>query len=244
MIKLLSVLGLFLAFTAPTVAHAALKEIVLAPEDVFIPDGFDNNDRAEIVLHGYFSNTCYRASHATAQINGDKIVLKNMAYYEDDAPCMEMMIPWTTSVSVGVLKAGSYHVFVHQDATALKAVGSLPVAVATTKSIDEHLYAYVKGVTVKQTGSRADSITITGSFSTTCLYIKDVIIEQTKADVISVLPLLAVDANKVCANVFIAIPFKKTVKINRQLTQKSTLFHVRSLNGQALNDVETNILAQ
>ena len=150
---------------------------------------------------------------------------------------MEMIVPWTTTVSVGVLKSGHYKVQVQKSLRATKGFGSFPVAVSTSKSIDDHFYAYVTNVMVRENANREASVTISGSYSMDCIYLKDVMVVKHKADVINVLPIVDTHKDKACAHLFVPVPFHKTIHLKKALTEKATLFHVRSMNGQSLNYV-------
>ncbi len=54
---------LFACLAASAAAHGAprsVPKLVVAPVDnVFVPAGFDDNDNVEVVLQGYFANSCY-----------------------------------------------------------------------------------------------------------------------------------------------------------------------------------------
>ena len=234
-----SIAGLLLLLTSGILlsAHAEVQEVIQMPDKVFIPDGFDNNDHVEIVLHGAFRNSCYRAGPAVAKVVKDQIIIKNMAYLEQGTVCTDMMVPWTTTVSVGVLSTGKYQVLIQNAARSTQSEGSFFVAEAISKSIDDYLYAYVNSATVLLDPNGMASITISGSFSMSCMVFREVKIVHKKADVINVLPIIDIDKTTNCAHYFVPVPFQKTIHLKEALTERSSLFHVRSMNGQAINFV-------
>jgi hypothetical protein len=222
----------------PFSAFAAAEELIQLPEKVFTPDGFDNNDHAEFVLHGHFPNNCYRAGQATATIKNGKVFVTNIAYRDTDSLCTKMSVPWSTAVSIGALPKGSYPIYVLAPTGEQILFESLQVAEARSKSIDDYPYAYVNGVLVKVDRLRGiPLVTISGSFGMTCMYIRKIKIVQNKRDVISILPIVDFDRSKPCGYPFAPIPFERTIRFTNPLEARATLFHVRSMNGQALNRV-------
>ncbi len=232
-----SVLLMALALTAPTAGFAAIQEVVQIPENVFIPDGFDSNDHTEMVLYGHFPNTCFHAGAATATFSDGKILVKNSAYMETEGNCIKMIVPWMTTVSAGVLPAGNFPVVFQKSGTELMNFGNFPVATSISQSIDDHLYAYVNSAMIRNDSTGTPSVTLSGSFGISCMYIKEVRLERNKADVVTVLPIVDLDQTKPCAVMFAPIPFESTFKLDSPLKTPATLFHIRSMNGQSVNRV-------
>jgi hypothetical protein len=108
------------------IAAALLPTMVLAtpityeanvPVDhVYIPSGFDSNDSAEAVVTGFLPNLCYKAPKSTVSIKDGKIAVsvkatKNIAGGRM-AYCANVIVPYTESISIGVLDKGKYKVSV------------------------------------------------------------------------------------------------------------------------------------
>jgi hypothetical protein len=226
-----------LALALPLSAFAGQEEFIQSPEKVFTPVGLDNNDHAEIVLYGHFPNSCYRAGPATVRVEGGSIVIQNRAYRDTSANCIQMSVPWATTIPLGVLPARSYNIFVDAPTGESQLFEHLEVALSASPEIDDYLYAFVNGVMINTDRTNTATMTLSGSFGVTCMYLKDVTILRNKANVVTVLPIVAFDHTKVCAHPFAPIPFQKTLRIAGPLETRATLFHIRSVNGQALNRV-------
>ncbi len=221
---------------SPFAAVAGIQEVIQLPQHVFIPGGFDNNDQVEIILHGRFSGTCYQAGRTSVQVSGDNIVIRNTSYFNPDVPCLKMFIPWTSTVHVGALKAGNYHVYVQKSETAVGIVGELPVKMSISASIDDYLYAHVDSAQVSLDERSVPTITLSGTFGMSCMYIREVKLIQDTPDVVSVLPIVDFDRSKPCA-VIAPFPYQTTVMMDHAVDAGGTLFHIRSLNGQSVNYV-------
>ena len=94
----------------------AANNAVLVPapiEKVFVPLGFDDNDKVEVIVHGEFPSSCYKMGPAGATVDavGKKIVINAQAYYYPGAVCISMMVPFIKSVELpGLMAPGVYEV--------------------------------------------------------------------------------------------------------------------------------------
>ncbi len=118
------------------------------------------------------------------------------------------------------------------------ALESFSVIGAKSLTIDDYLYAYVNSLLVKvDPQSRIPTITLSGSFGMTCMYLQEVRIVRDDNDAVVILPIVGMGKPETCAVSMPAIPFQKTITLESPLLENLTLFHVRSLNGQAINQV-------
>lgn len=228
----------FVVSVLPFSSTARAEEFIQLPEKVFVPAGFDDNDHAEIVLYGHFPDSCYRAGEAAAKFTNGHIVVTNFAYRDEGPNCLKVLVPWTTTVSVGVLRTGTYPIDVQAPNREPIPFGRLGIEPAQNRSIDDYPYAYVNGVLARVGNDRGDVVvTLSGSFGLTCMVLREIKIDREKRDVITILPVVALDRSKACGHPFAPIPFRKTFRVAGPLESRSTLLHVRSMNGQALNQV-------
>ncbi len=242
-----------LGLTSGVVAFADItppQKVRIAPDKMFAPTGFDDNDNAQIVLSGAYPNTCYKAGQVSAEVdtNSHQIRVKNEAYFYDSSWCLFVMVPWMQTVNLGTVPAGEYEVLFEQDEGVAVAPSKLGVSAATHSGADDYLYALVDEVSVehaedsRRTGDiktkahddKRHILTLQGSLPSSCAKLKEVRVVRKNADVFEVLPIIEVAQNVICQPVL--RPFRTTVDLGRDVKGEA-LVHVRSLNGQAVNRV-------
>lgn len=237
----------YVSACAPFVAFAALAEdpqpeLVTAPiENVFTPIGFDDNDNVEVVLHGHFTNSCTKVGPVSARVSEENktIYVTAQSWYEDLPFCegQEMYNPFTQSVQVGLLKAGSYEVKVEGSPD----VQARPLVVKehTVPTLDDYLYASVTSFEVREESERQrQRYTLRGVFPKQphgCLAIKRVDTKIVDGNVVVILPIAELKEGAECETVA-SREFVRTVTLPSYLSGRY-LFHVRVLNGQSLNQV-------
>ncbi len=227
-----------LLLISPLQAFAEVAEVTWLPEKVFTPNGFDDNDQVQVTLHGQFPNSCYRAGAVTAKIENGKIIVLNKAFHDLSPFCIDMLVPWTTTVTVGTLAPGNYEVLVISPAETPVSYEKFTVQAAKSVSIDDYLYAYVNAVMVKvDPRTRIPSVTLSGTFGMTCLFIQEIKIIRDESDTVVILPIVGIGKPETCGYPIAPIPYRKTIVLNKPLLERMTLFHVRSLNGQAISQV-------
>lgn len=223
----------------PQAAFSAPPEVQIVretPEVVFAPPGFDSNDHVQVILNGTFINTCHKLGPARAEVvPGSKSVRVTQESYVTDSPfCLQVLVPYTSVVDVGLLPAGNYSVEVAGESQNTD-FGTLSIAPALDSSLmgpDNKLYALVEEVLYD-----GQVMTVKGKLPAACAKLKEIQVLTRKKNIVEVLPLVETIRpieSEDCATVL--IPFEKKVALNLPWTG-STLFHVRSLNGQSLNKV-------
>lgn len=196
----------------------------------YIPDGFDTNDHVQIVAEGAFPNTCYRPASINGRVDESKkaVVVDSLAY-KYSGMCLQMIVPFSSTVDVGLLKQGTYSVV---DSGSNKALGEMKVRVAPSSSADDFLYAPVSQAYLKNEAG-ATTVTVEGEFSNSCLSLKDVVV-NVQPKVIVVQPVSELSDSTDCKNG--SFPFEKTVRVEGA-NKGRYLLHVRSLNGKAINNL-------
>ncbi len=232
-----SALSLVATAQAEPARYNGVSIIKDMPEAAFAPPGFDSNDHSQVVLAGTFMNTCYKAGPASADVDPltNTIQVTQKAYYLDSSWCMQMLVPYTTTVDVGILPPGNYTVKLVGEQKQEKAMETLSIAMANDNlGPDDAFYAiadevsYSKGV-----------MTLKGRLPGACTRLKEIQVLTRKANIVEVLPVLeSVSSGNgavACADDFMS--FVKEVAVKLPSWKGRALFHVRSLNGQALNKV-------
>lgn len=217
--KLTAFICAYLCFSSPALAATV--------ESVFIPNGFDDNDNVQIVLKGSLPSTCWKVTGVSVIKESDYSFSIEPTSSEANRVCMPVAIPFHRVVDLGTLNSGNYLIRVgHQ-----KMPYTLSVAKSTSGQKDELLYAnivsgYVKDKTLTLKGIHPDA---TFTLDSTNVTVRD--------NVIEVLPVAHSSREN---GIFVTIPFEMQVDLSKMVEEGETyLIHVRSLNGNSLNLVES-----
>jgi hypothetical protein len=196
-------------------------------EQVFIPQGFDDNDNVQIVVQGQLPSTCWQVTGVDVKKESDFDFSVEVISTRANRICVPVAIPFHRVVDLGTLNSGEYIVRAGYE----KMPRYLRVAKSTSGQKDERMYAnitagYVKDQTLTLKGLHPDS---TFKMEETQVTVHDKVIE--------VLPIAQSSRG---SGLFVTIPFDTTVDLSKIVkTGETYLIHVRSLNGNALNLVET-----
>ncbi|MBT4760901.1 MAG: hypothetical protein HOO06_04310 [Bdellovibrionaceae bacterium] len=226
----------FIALIIPVIAFALPKTTSLVPSKVYIPIGFDSNDSSEIVIEGQYMNSCYRSGLPTHTIDEErkKITVYNKTYVYENDFCLMVIVGYSKVINLGLLKPGNYSV--HFDGSERnEPMGMLPIAQSTAPSQDDYLYAPVDRVTFKPARSnKAARIILHGRFTNSCMSMDTVKVHRgANSDSIAVLPV----AKMGMGNCHPAdTPFNHEVSLEGH-GKGRVLLHVRSLNGQSINNI-------
>lgn len=223
------ILALAVLGTSQLYAQSDKPEMVkYTLKTVYLPLGFDSNDRVQIAAEGKLPDTCYKAGPITAKVNKEtkKIELRSRVY-KYDTVCLRMRTTFHQIAEVGILPEGNYKV-VNEVGDEL---GVLPVRKATTSAPDDHLYAPVGDSRVMTDENDSQLINIEGVFPDACLKMKEVRVFVDGRNVVTVLPI----AEKTGSNCMIAsFPYKTTASLPASLAKGSYLLNTRSLNGEGV----------
>ena len=196
----------------------------------YIPGGFDSNDRSQLVVEGYFPNTCYRVGpHEKKLDSSSNEISINQTAYKYKGPCLFMMVPFYQTVKVGILKANNYKV---KDADSGVELGVMPIQVAKNSGPDDYLYATVNEAYVGVVDGNKKAIVIQGELPGDCWSVKETRLIQDGKNVMTVLPIIEKVRQTNCNDY--RLPFVRTLDIPA-VTPGRYLLNVRSLSGEAVN---------
>jgi len=232
---LTAAIGLMGSITTPIMADTSPLEIVAPIDRIFVPNGFDDNDNVEVILHGEFRNTCYRVGHAGAkQLEGtNDIIVWATAYHYPQEDCAQVITPFIQTVRLGVMAAGTYRIIFEERPEITQ---SLRIEDASTSAPDDHFYAPVEFADVQmnqQTGQH--EMVVYGSFPRMfigCALFQEIRVIQQASDMMVVLPILRTTTGEECVNA--PVRFRRVVPLGRTL-QTDGLLHVRVLSGNSIN---------
>jgi len=207
---------------------------------VFIPRGFDSNDRVQLAVGGELKNSCFKISSNEVRVDSQAktITVKQHAYVYMGF-CLMMIVPYSEIVTVGIVeKPGIYQLI---DGSSGAKMGSIEVSSARTLEQDEYVYAPISDVNVEQflegsseNNSEKNKLILSGAFSNNCTEFKEVKVSQFENTI--VIQPITIFNRPLSECIEDNIKFTKTVVLDPSL-RGDYLIHVRSLNGAAVNRV-------
>ena len=213
--------------------------LVSAPvEKVFVPQGFDDNDKVEVIVHGHFTSSCYKMGPVTAAINHEtnKILVRAESYFYPNAVCIQMMIPFIKSVELpGQLSAGVYSIEVAQSPDLKPTV--LSVGRSTSPDPDDYLYAGVNSVDLTRGLPGQSEIVLRGEHPYLlqgCVKFTSVRTYMSPTNVLVVQPITEIVSGDQCPAGASDHHFEERVDVPALATGEYVI-HVRALDGNSLN---------
>ncbi|MFN9110527.1 MAG: hypothetical protein ACK5XN_10710, partial [Bacteroidota bacterium] len=158
-------------------AQTAPELIEVQPDTIFAPAGFDDNDNAQVVLHGVFPDACYKVGPTELVINHERreIAVTAKAYYYRGALCAQVRQRWSKPVEHGPLPSARYRLVTRMTGRSDQAKAELAVGVAQVSRPDEYDYAAVTDAVVS--GLARDeqaTLELHGTHAMTCLRVTEV----------------------------------------------------------------------
>ena len=218
--------------------NPVLVEVPLSK--VFVPAGFDTNDRIQFAVGGELRNSCFKvvAPEVKVDLETKTIVVKQQAYVYMGF-CLMMIMPYSKVVTLGVIEQpGTYQIV---EGRLGRSLGTIEVSLARTIEQDEFLYAPVSDVNIVQASGpnseedpQRNKVVLSGSFSNGCTEFKEIRVSQNENTIVVQPITIFKEQMSECKDE--KIEFLKTVVLDPKL-KGDYLVHVRSLNGAALNKV-------
>jgi hypothetical protein len=213
-------------------------EVPAEIEKIFIPQGFDDNDNVEVVVHGNFPNTCYQVGNVEAKVDAQArtVTVSATSFKYPGKFCIQSITPFIQTVKLGLIPEGNYQVIYSKDE---QVRNSLDVTRRKTESPDDYLYATVENAYIDvnfETGKQA--LKMQGHFPfffIGCMVLKDVRVLKSSGDVLVVQPIAEIVTDEaVCDTQTADRSFDYTSGLTEPF-QGEGLLHVRTLNGTSLN---------
>lgn len=226
-----------------THAHAESPSVSQEPapvEHVFVPQGFDDNDNAEVIIQGRFPNACMKTGPVEKSVDlQNKIIrLRPQVYVYRGEPCAQVIVPFIQRVTFGTLKEGEWKI----EIDGMPAVSPLPLTITRARSAtpDEFLYAPVEEVVLLPgaLGTR-QRLVVSGNWPLVtgggCFVMKQLIAKLGADNTLVVQPIAALRPPEQCSPSSLRKrAFQAAVTLEKSL-QSDALIHVRVLNGESLN---------
>lgn len=233
---------LFFLFSVVIISSDVLAEnprvINQLPGNVYLPVGFDDNDNTQLVIDGFFPNSCYRLAQYNVDVNSEqkKVTIYNQVYYYSGSPCLMVLVPYSRVINVGILSEGTYEVQFVNDKAQPVSKATLVVDKSSNPGPDDFFYAPVEDAYAELKSNGVHELVIRGEYTNTCMMMDRIKVHNIQNNVLVVQPILKLkDFSKPeCAQVM--IPYEERVVLSERPNDK-ILIHVRSLNGKALNKI-------
>ena len=229
--------GCFLAASSAAWADGEPRLVPSPIEKVFVPQGFDDNDNVEVVLHGHFPNSCYKVGPVTAQFDAATntyTVEARSYYYTGGMLCAQMVVPFIQTASLGLAAQGTYKVVVK--GRPVVEARPLDVVHSHSRGPDDYLYAPVAVAGLKTTNADADQVVVEGEYPYMfigCMEIREIRTSLTPDNVVIVQPIAELRGDADCVHHRPTFAF--TQSLGQKLPDGEYVVHVRTLNGNSLN---------
>lgn len=228
----------FLSIAAATacflsVQQAAASTIEYLPIDhVYTVKGFDSNDNTEIMVEGFLPDLCHQTPTAKSRVIGKKVLIDVTGYkaVEPGQICAQMIVPFLSTVDVGVLDKGNYKVIVN-GASGNAASADLFIDESSSSAVDNHVYANVDFVEKVQSDNK---ILLKGYNPSDCMELDRVDFISNELDSYAVLPIMK-KVRASCPRKM--VPFSYEATVPNDLNRDKVLLHVRVMNGKSVNTV-------
>jgi hypothetical protein len=221
------------------VAMAESPVLVVAPvEKVFVPQGFDDNDKVEVIVHGHFNSSCYKMGPVTASVDEStkKVTITAKAFYYAGATCIQMITPFIKSVEMSSrLASGSYTISVAERPNVESSM--LRVGKATRPDADDYLYAAVNNVGVETTTDGIRELVLKGQHPYLldgCVKFDEVKTFVGSDNTVVVQPITKIVYGDECRGA-VNNRFEHRSRLNGEMNRGEFLLHVRALDGNAVN---------
>ena len=222
----------FLILNASAGLAAGIERIEVPIGQVFVtsvPEG----KSVQIVLDGILPNGCYAVADYSTTAQDFAVRPHLYAFHRTDGSCADAPVPYTLSVSLGVLVVGDYTVVYPRPGLP---DGQRPFRVQKVRlpHVIEPLAASVSSVWISDSvrGDLPIPVELTGSLTRTCTSLLPDISVRLQGDVFVVLPLLHSFVDPFCA--FEMKPFQTVVTLPPP-GEGRFLVHVQSANGESVN---------
>jgi hypothetical protein len=239
--KVLLTLAAVVGVSGYAFADANNPVLVTAPvEKVYVPAGFDDNDKVEVIVHGHFNSSCYKMGPVSATVDEQtkRVTVSAQAFYYAGEACVQMITPFIKSVELDRhLSAGTYKITVadRPDATA----SGLKVVKSMRPDADDFLYASVNNATMETTADGTRELVLKGQHPYLldgCVKIDDIKTKLGEDKTLVVQPITSIVYGDECKGA-VNNRFEVRKSLNGQLTQGEYLMHVRVLDGNAINQL-------
>ncbi len=233
---MLRLAALFILISSNLFGQFAPMEEHVPLTNIFIPEGFDNNDIVEIIVEGYTPSLCHYEPKINVKIENKMIYLSAISQYKAQSDCIKSMVPFQKVVKIAKdLEAGIYTIMIEDffNLKTKKVITSqfrLKVKNSRSSTHDEKIYANIEYIIPRS----SNSIDLIGYHPSSC-YKKDKVQIKKISNTIVILPQLKIEKYAKCWPPKM-VPFKYSIDIPQEyLSEEKILIHIRKMSGKSIN---------
>ena len=215
----------------------------LSANDLFVPEGFDDNDNVQVILDGWINNGCDQVLPPKVDINFEDNTIHVQPQAQTEAQnhdgelkCLPVLTRFSSVADLGMLPYGNYEVKTNNGWL----VHNIQVLEATNSGPDELLFAKIDKARIDYALDGAApgkmEVVLIGDFLNTCQTWDEIEIQTQPNNTFVVSPKIKIEG-EICAQVM--TPFTVRVPIDEPLVEARYLTHVRTIDGKAINVVFT-----
>lgn len=193
----------------------------------YVPQGFDDNDNATLVVEGYLPSECYRIGFLEKKVEGNQIILNQKTYFYKMDGCARRATHFKQDIFLGILPEGTYQIV---DKNSNEVLDILPIKKANKLTPDDLPYANVLDVNYTEENSNPTA-NLELELPNSCWEVDEVRVEKESNDVVTVLPIIKHTGNNICAQAVVHVVKKVDLS---SLERGKYLLHVRSVSGKAV----------
>lgn len=227
---------LFSIIMAPSAFAVLGGPEVVQVDNLFVPQGYDDNDIIEVVISGTFGDSCHQVGDPIVKIDKATrtVTIAAIGYRELGVMCVQMLSPYTYVVRIGRMGEGEY---VFKIANNKKIEKRMSVKKATIETVDDFLYPPIDFAEILPGPDGEARVLLKGRYPEMkkgCMKLADALIDLQSSDTMVIQPKATIieDTSVGCEQSFEAIyqlPYALAGKV---------LLHVRTSNGQSYNRLE------
>lgn len=87
-----------------------VRDLVLSSISAYVPNGFDRDSDAYIVVSGMFPNSCYKIKETKVEHVGPALHEVRAIATVTEGLCITVMIPYSKEIPLGKLTAGTHEI--------------------------------------------------------------------------------------------------------------------------------------
>lgn len=225
-----------LVFSGAAHGQGSWNRVPIDVSDVFVPANFDDNDATEVTILGVLPDTCHSLADVDVKVKNQEIIVRAYAEraFNVFTACPMVTVPFAKVVRIGRQDVGTYKLKYFGKTSVIET--TLNIAPAPVANRDNLFYAKVNDIHYHAAETAVDLEVVVPN---DCLKFQKVIDLYDGGSVISLLPVMEYTEQLAECSPSRSVKKLRFV-IPAEIKRRPLLIHVRSMNGQSINQVITS----